>query len=990
MSSDATLINEAPSPRDRVLGGLLALRSVDDLKTATDLVRSLQGWVYEAYSGESLYGLPQGLTDLRHLDRVLASADPRTLEALSEIRELLAMPTPVAIQPAESGQQVVVRDRQRARELICSCRPKQRDEGWRQVRIDVPVLLDRPSLSEHGDGHLALLLGMQVEPIEPPSGGRGGDIQAHPGQMDDDFLTGVRDGRDAALELLQSLGAGEEVIGRLRYLFVRFLGLASAQPGSELLTGRSAGLPVALGLLQRASELMGNPLPDPGCVATGSFRSGGSGALDGISYSGVLAKLEAVHIDGRCNRLLCPFVTDDDSHIPLELDDRPDGAIVVAGLREAAEQAWGGSWRELCDQLAEVRVLDNLPGPTYSVYFDQPRVEREVTSALGSTDRVLALVGPSGVGKSTIARELAERLIDGSGHGFEAVVWVSDRPQPGSTTLKSILRKVARVLNYNRDSSDEGDMGIELRRHPILLILDNFETIIDPAVAEWLTCLPRGSKALVTVRPGGIPAGLREYTHTIRVTKLESPEDFARDCLARLRLEDLSAETLEGVLALTSGNPKAIELALGYVKGDPYGQTGGVEDRLRASGELFTELVRGNFELLDSVSRQLLLGTEFYPYGSTPADLAAVAGLSEGEAEASAIRLGESGLLDLERGRDGSDENLLFPHPIGREFIAKQLGGHPKFAEEARERWLARQVELARSVGYCPDEINRLQLLDRPGARETLVYAIKVAHEVGKYRTAVMIAREARYYFYVRGFWISDDSTNLLWADSARRLGDACEEFDALTYHANIRSKQGDTRAVEKVLPRLRELEAEGDIQASSRRKARHAEALYLLAKKRFSEAEEIWVEHLNELDPDHESYSPAARWLAICVQRDGRPVESRRLAELALDHARKFNLERAVVATMLHLTELDIREDAVEAIEMRLRELTPLIAQVNDSSYAADFAFFKGVASARNGSAKTAVPYLRDAIERYKRLGRRDREELVAKVLEDIKRGAE
>jgi tetratricopeptide (TPR) repeat protein len=985
LSSDATLINEAPSPRDRVLGGLLALRLVDDPKAATDLVRSLQGWIYEAHSGDSLYGLPSELTDLAHLDRVLASADPRTLEALSEIRELLAMPTPVAVEPAESGQ-LVIRDRQRARELICSCRPKKRDDGWRLVRIDVPVLLDRPPLSEHGDGRLALLLGMQVEPIEPAPGGRGGDIQVQPGQMDDDFLAGVRDGRDAALELLQSLGADEEVIGWLRHLFVRFLGLASAQPGSELLTGRSAGLPVALGLLQRASELMGNPLPDPGCVATGSFRSGGLGGLDGISRSGVLAKLEAVLIDGRRKQLLCPSVTDDDSHIPLEPGDLPDGVIVVAGLREAAEQAWGDSWRKLCDRLAEVPVLDNLPGPTYRVYFDQPQVEGEVNAALASTYRVIALEGPSGVGKSTIARELAERLIDDFGHGFEAIIWISDRPQPGSTTLQGILRKVARVLNYNRGSSDEGDMGVELRRHPFLLILDNFETIVDPTVAEWLTVLPRGSKALVTVRPGGIPADLREYTRTIRVTKLESPEDFARDCLARLRLEDLPEETLDDVLALTAGNPKVIELALGYVKSDPEGETGSVEDRLRASGELFTELVQGNFELLDPSARWLLLSTEFYPYGATPGDLAAVAGLSEGEAEASAVRLGESGLLDLERGRGGGDYSLLFPHPIGREFIAARLRECPAFAEEARERWLARQVDLARSVGYCPDEINRLRLLDRPGAKETLVYATNVAHEVGKYRMAVAIAREARYYFYVRGFWVSDDSTNLLWAKSARELGDACEEFDALTYHANIRSKQGDVDAVEKVLPRLRELEASGDIPPSSRRKARHAEALYLLAKKRYSEAEAIWVAHLKELDPAHESYSPAARWLAICVQRDGRPEESRRLAQRALDHARQFNLERAVVATMLHLTELDIRQDAVDAVEARLRELAPLVAQVNDLSYAADFAYFKGVASARRGKTKIAEPHLLDAIERYKRLGRRDREELVVRVLGEIK----
>lgn len=985
MSSE-TLVIEAPSPRDRVLGGLVALRSVDDLEAATDLVRSLQGWVYEAHAGEALYGLPRELTDLEHLDRVLAPADARARDALAEIRELLAAPMLAAVEQEEPDQ-AVVRNRQQAEDMIGSCRPRQRDKGWRQLRIDVPVLLDPPLLSEREGGRVAVLLGMQVEPIEPPPGGSGDDIHPQHGQMDADFLAGVRDGRDAALELLQRIGAGEKVIGQLRHLFVRFLGVVPAQPGSEPLTGRSAALPVGLGLLQRASELMGHALPDPRCVATGCFQAGGVRTLDGIPYSKALAKLEAVRVDGRHDRLLCPYVTDDETHVTLKRDALPEGMVLVAGLREAAEEAWGESWIELCARLAKAPVLDNLPGPTYSVYFDQPSAEAEVIGGLRSSYRVLALEGPSGVGKSTIARELAERLLADSGHEFEAFVWVSDRPQPGSTRLSSVLRKIARVLKYNRDSSDEGDMRVELRRHPILLILDNFETIDDPAVAEWLRELPQGSKALLTVRPGGLPEDLREYTYIVQVKRLEAPEAFARDCLKRLQIEQFPEEMLDEVLKLTAGNPKAIELALGYVKGTPQGHGGGVED-LHPSSELFAELVEGNFKLLDEAARRLLLCTEFYPYGATPADLAAVAGLSEREAETSVGRLGESGLLDVEQGRDGGDNDLLFPHPIGRKFIAARLGKSPQFNEEARERWLARQVDLARSVGYCPDEIERLRVLDRPGVKDTLVYAIRTAHELEKYEVAIAIAREARYYFYVRGFWISDDSTNLLWASSAKKLGDPCEEFDALTYHANIRSKQGDTKAVEKVLPRLRELEAEGDIPASSRRKARHAEALYLLAEKRFSDAEKIWAAHLKDLDPSHESYSPAARWLAICVQRDGRPEDARRRAEYALDHARQFHLERAVVATLLHLTELDIREDNVEAVERRLRELTPLIAQVNDSSYAADFAFFKGVATARGGRVKPALPHLREAIERYKRLGRRDREELAAEVLGQIEGG--
>jgi NB-ARC domain len=982
--SPELLIGEAPSPRDRVIARLVALNGTTDAATASRLLRRLQGSVYEAAAGEGLYGIPPWLVNLSHLDGLIDPTDRRLCDALEEVRRLLgqAQPGACAGQPASSP-----RDRQHALDLIRSCRPAKRDEGWRLVRTDVPMLIGSTRLADPATH--AILLGVQVEPGEARPDERADGIHAEPGTMDEDFLSGVRDGRNAAMHLLRTLGAREELVGRLRHLSVRALGIDSAERGGELLTGRSAGLPVALGLLQRASEFDEHPLPEPAHVATGSFLHEGIGNLDGISHGAALAKLDAVVTDGRRGTLVCPFVTDDETDAPLRRDSLDGRLAVVNDLREAAEVTWGSAWREWVRLLQHTLVRTNLPGPTYSAYVERPRVEHAVAAGLESRLPILALEGPGGAGKSAVARELAGRLLADGGRGYEAIVWVSDRAQPGSTTLAKLLGTIARLLDYREEREEGDELRSLLWQHPILLVLDNFETVRDRQVGEWLTCLPERSKAIVTARVGGLPAALDPYTHKVRVDGLETSDAFVRQCLERLQLDDVAPDVIEDVLAITGANPKAIELAFGYLKSSPAEHAVDVNGLRRASARLFAELVQWNFDLLDCQERWLLLATEFHPYGATLDDLTAVAGIAPGEAAASLERLLDSGLLDKERAGDPGaevEEDLLLPHPVGRDFIARRLEEEASFRLAARRRWLERQAALACEIGFCPDDVERLRKLDRPGARETLVYAADVAFAAGMDEIAIAIARDARYYFYVRGYWMPDRrSTNVTWALAAHRLGDAREEYDALTYQANIMSKQGLPEAVEQLIPRLQELERTAEIPEASRRRSRHAEALYFLARREYAKAEAIWAEHLAVIDRAHEDYSPAARWMAVCLQRDGRPDEARRLAMHAREHALEFGLRRAQVATTLQLTELDLADDHLAAVDQALRELQPLIAEVDDSSYTADFAFYKGVAAARSGDATIGRLHLHDALERYLRLGRRRRAEEARAELDRI-----
>ncbi len=70
---------------------------------------------------------------------------------------------------------------------------------------------------------------------------------------------------------------------------------------------------------------------------------------------------------------------------------------------------------------------------------------------------------------------------------FDAVVWVSDKDQPGTTNLSVVLDAVARTLDYpglTRYAHNEKRYEVEqlLRRQHVLLVIDNFETVTDGAL----------------------------------------------------------------------------------------------------------------------------------------------------------------------------------------------------------------------------------------------------------------------------------------------------------------------------------------------------------------------------------------------------------------------------------------------------------------------------------------------------------------------------
>lgn len=95
-------------------------------------------------------------------------------------------------------------------------------------------------------------------------------------------------------------------------------------------------------------------------------------------------------------------------------------------------------------------VYNNLPAPTYSKFIERPYAYAQVVEGLQQRSAVVLLVSLGGMGKTSLARELAYDCLKGNNAAprFGAIVWVSDQPQPGTTSLDTVLDEIALTLDY--------------------------------------------------------------------------------------------------------------------------------------------------------------------------------------------------------------------------------------------------------------------------------------------------------------------------------------------------------------------------------------------------------------------------------------------------------------------------------------------------------------------------------------------------------------
>tara|TARA_R110002110_G_scaffold414147_1_gene643203 strand:+ start:64029 stop:66803 length:2775 start_codon:yes stop_codon:yes gene_type:complete len=159
-------------------------------------------------------------------------------------------------------------------------------------------------------------------------------------------------------------------------------------------------------------------------------------------------------------------------------------------------------------------LLHNLPQPDFDDTGFIGRADKleEAKNALLGPYPVITLHGEGGIGKSALATKLCYDFLDQADCPFEAIVWTSakaSRLTPNDiesiddaiANSLGIFDVAAKLLDDGDSSTDPMSSVIEyLGTFPILLVIDNLETILDENIRKFVRSIPKGSKILFTSR----------------------------------------------------------------------------------------------------------------------------------------------------------------------------------------------------------------------------------------------------------------------------------------------------------------------------------------------------------------------------------------------------------------------------------------------------------------------------------------------------------
>jgi len=622
------------------------------------------------------------------------------------------------------------------------------------------------------------------------------------------------------------------------------------------------------------------------------------------------------------------------------------------------------------------RVYHNLPAPTYTQFVMRQESFNEVIDGLEQRSAVVLITGLGGNGKTSLAREVATYCLNTKHQTtFDAVVWVSDQDQSGKTNHTIVLNEIARVLDYPgliKFEHEEKRREIEylIRRHKVLLVIDNFETITDDALLTWLLRLPEPSKALVTSR---------EYSRLFRnstvVVDLKGMSDqeswmFIKQQIKHSRIERIIQDItiLEPILAATGGNPKAIALSLGLIKQDRRPLQSVILDLYNARGQLFDGLFKRAWSLLDNSAQQILFALSLFPTSACEQAIAETADIRGLLFDRAIDKLSDMSLLEIQQ------ENLTDParytlHPLVRAFVQAQLSEHKAFEIEARERWCQWHTDLVKKVSFCWNNLRLLESLDVE--QDTIYEAAIWAFQSGQYDKSLDIAKNSNFYYYTRGFWNRSPHPHIIAANSARHLEQYTDEVEALAYHVQLLSKQGNITAAQQFIPRIQEILSLVDLCADDRFLVQHAFALYEMACKKLDVAQSIWrasLEYAHSMSVH--MHISNLQWLATCLYHQNFLEEAEELFLQSLERAYTNNHERAIISIKSKLASIYLDKEEIQKAVTLLEDSHHRAQQFQEKWYIAEIQRLYARLYITQKDHRQARTHLMEAEDLFERLG--------------------
>lgn len=590
------------------------------------------------------------------------------------------------------------------------------------------------------------------------------------------------------------------------------------------------------------------------------------------------------------------------------------------------------------------------------------RVKEELTRP---NKRLIALSGEGGVGKTTIAAEVARSLMDKfSGR----IVWASAEKR-ADFTLSTILDEIAIQLGDPSPMT----LAIEQKENvvceliaeaPALIVLDNFETVSPAEQSACVSFLRERvpCSSLITSRQQ-IPS-----TPNIRVDGM-TPEE-AEEFLGKLifQMQDpliFSDSVRQQIIETAEARPYVMEWVVAQIDQRAEVPYTVLKELSRGEGDAAERIFDHLFNLVqlgDDGRAALLALSLFVPSASREA-LSVVAGFGDNEHRLNDAITKLRALLLVK----GVDENRrLTVEGLTRSLAKSRLAKDPQ-ASEYRERFTTYFAKLAEA--YQQTKPANFELFD--AEKENTLKAMDVAFETHAWTLIVDIHSVLAEFLNVHGYWDDALRSGRQALEAAREVK---QEGTVATFShdlATIHQQRGDNEEALRLYNSSLEIKNKtGDLGGIA--KTLHNLAVMALDRGQLNEARRLYDQSL-EIEKSLGNQSG----IAVTLHELGRLAmaqkelkEAHRLYAESLEIQKKLGNQSGIGITLHELGRLAQAENKLEDAKQLYRESLEIKRKVGELSGIAGSLHQLGTIAQTQGHLDEARRLYTESLEIERKLG--------------------
>jgi len=410
--------------------------------------------------------------------------------------------------------------------------------------------------------------------------------------------------------------------------------------------------------------------------------------------------------------------------------------------------------------------------PPRGEFIGREKEMEQVRQALASRSYLVVIEGIGGIGKTVLALEVAHELWE---EGlYEAVVWTTARDR--ALDLNDILDTFARTVDYPYiaqlpPEEKPTEAAKLMRAKKCLLLVDNFETIKDEAVSEFLLSLPEPSKALITSRHHALGEA-----RTIPLKGMEQDEALAlmRAEGERLGLESVQRTGDEILLRLyqaTGGAPLAIKWAVGQIKQKGQSLDSVLDSLYGARGDLFEFMFNRSWEMLSEDAHHILMVMPIFATSASKEAIEAASDVHTWDLDEGLGQLVEMSLVEVSGGLE--EQQRYSVHPLVRAFAGAESSKQVEFDKASHLRIADYFLDLAERHKWgkwgwqSHDEIER--------ERENVFTIMDWCYEESEWRRLCALWRSITFFLNFRGYWQDALRYGKMTVEASKRTRDKKE-----------------------------------------------------------------------------------------------------------------------------------------------------------------------------------------------------------------------